>query len=177
MAENVAIRLVQEDVVELGDETRWHNGSGRLREPGFSNLPGGEVVTSPARVDGAYRADGGLWLHDGTAIRGSHVLRFHRGSLVEVEGPDARFVSATLAEADLSRSNFRSADFSRADLRGAILKDADLRLARFFNANLQGADLTGANLTGVDLTGAQLTGARWIDGARVCGEGSIGACR
>ena len=97
--------------------------------------------------------------------------------LVGVEGPDARFVSAILTEADLSQANFRSADFSRADLRGAKLTNADLRLARFFNANLQGADLTGANLAGVDLTGAQLTGATWIDGTKVCGEGSIGVCR
>lgn len=97
--------------------------------------------------------------------------------LIEIEGSDARFVSAVLAEADLSRSNFRSADFSRADLRGAKLIETDLRRARFFNANLQGADLTGANLAGVDLTGAQLAGARWIDGNKICGESSIGICR
>ncbi|GIK81506.1 MAG: hypothetical protein BroJett024_26110 [Alphaproteobacteria bacterium] len=97
--------------------------------------------------------------------------------LVEIEGTDARFVSAKLTGADLSRSNFRSADFSRADLQGATLKETDLRRSRFFNANLQGADLTGANLADVDFTGAQLTGATWIDGARVCGEGSIGVCR
>lgn len=115
----------------------------------------------------------------GAVLRDTSLQRTNlsKAKLVEVEGQDARFVSATLAGADLSRSNFRGADFSRADLRGATLKDTDLRLARFFNAHLQGAVLTGANLTGVDLTGAQLTGATWIDGARICGEGSIGVCR
>jgi uncharacterized protein YjbI with pentapeptide repeats len=115
----------------------------------------------------------------GAILRDASLQRtdLSKAKLVEVEGPDARFVSSVLAEADLSRSNFRSADFSRADLRGATLKDADLRRARFFNANLQGADLSGANLAGVDLTGAQLAGATWIDGSRVCGEGSIGVCR
>jgi uncharacterized protein YjbI with pentapeptide repeats len=97
--------------------------------------------------------------------------------LVRVEGPDARFVSSDMKRTDLSNANFRGADFTRADLREAVLREADLRQARFFRADLRGADLTGADLGGVDFNNAQLGGARWIDGERVCAEGSVGICQ
>lgn len=97
--------------------------------------------------------------------------------LVRVDGQDARFVSAALRDADMTGANFRAADFTRADLRGAVLREADLRQARFFRADLRGADLTGANLAGVDLNAALLGGVRWVDGQRVCAEGSVGVCQ
>ena len=53
---------------------------------------------------------------------------------------------------------------------------ADLRRARFFDAILREADLTGARLPGADLTRADLSGATWVDGKRVCAEGSLGRC-
>ncbi|HJK94965.1 MAG TPA: aminopeptidase [Polyangiaceae bacterium LLY-WYZ-15_(1-7)] len=69
---------------------RWHNGSGQLREPGFTNLPGGEVVTCPGDVEGSFRADGGVWIGDRVLGRGSALtLRFAAGELVEVNGPEA----------------------------------------------------------------------------------------
>ncbi|MEM9069553.1 MAG: aminopeptidase [Myxococcota bacterium] len=61
--------------MELGEQLRWHNGSGVLTAPGFTNLPGGEVFTCPQRVDGAFRADGGVWTPTG---------RMH-GLTIEVE--------------------------------------------------------------------------------------------
>ena len=39
------------------------------------------------------------------------------------------------------------------------------------------ARLDGAQLEEADLSKADLTGATWIDGKRVCAEGSIGKCR
>lgn len=97
--------------------------------------------------------------------------------LIEVDGIDARFVSADLSEADLSRATLRSADFTRANLRGAKLGGADLRRAILFRADLSDTDLTGANLTGANLSGAILGGARWTDGRRVCAAGSVGNCQ
>jgi hypothetical protein len=144
--------------VELGDETRWHNGSGRLREPGFSNLPGGEVVTSPARVDGAYRADGGLWLHDGTAIRGSHVLRFHRGSLVEVEGPDAEAVWAAVD----SDPNGRRV--------GQIAFGTNLNVLTPIGAMLQDLKMPGLHLV-LGYSCPEHTGATWCASSMVAALG------
>ena len=63
------------------------------------------------------------------------------------------------------------------DASGAVLARADLRRARLFRADLTGANFTGAELTGTDFTNAILDGARWTDGVRICGAGSLGACR
>lgn len=81
--------------VRLATDGRWHNGSGRLRSAGFTNLPGGEVVASPASVDGELLADGGIWLPDGTRLR-AHRLRFRDGRLVEAEGLDGEALVALL---------------------------------------------------------------------------------
>lgn len=96
---------------------------------------------------------------------------------VRVDGPDARFVSSDLEGANFTDAILRSADFTRANLRGARLVRADLRRSRLFRADLTGADLTGADLGGADFSGAILEGARWTDGERVCGAGSVGTCQ
>ena len=49
--------------------------------------------------------------------------------------------------------------------------------ARLVSANLRGADLTGAKLRGTEFFRADLSGATWVDGTRVCAEGSISFCR
>ncbi|MCB9594165.1 MAG: aminopeptidase [Sandaracinaceae bacterium] len=72
---------------------RWHNQSGLQREPGWTNLPAGEVATTPLAVDGVFVCDGGIWLTDGAIIDRAEsrklVLRFEHGALVDAEGPDA----------------------------------------------------------------------------------------
>jgi uncharacterized protein YjbI with pentapeptide repeats len=96
--------------------------------------------------------------------------------LVGVDGYRARFVSATMKGARLDQGVFAEADFTKADLSGASLREADLRRTKFFRANLRGADLTGAKTLGADFLNADLSGARWIDGNRICAEGSLGQC-
>lgn len=112
-------------------------------------------------------------------LRDSSLQRARLGQavMVGVDATEARFVSADLTGADLSLAMLREADFTRATLRGARLLRADLRRARFFRADLTGADLTGADLSGADFSGAILDGARWTDGQRICGPGSIGTCQ
>ncbi len=88
----------------------------------------------------------------------------------------AKFVNAKLRETRFDGAKLSEADFTKADLRGASFKDADLRRARFFRADLRGSDLTGARLKGADLTRADLSGTIWIDGKRICAEGSRGRC-
>ncbi|RMD62646.1 MAG: pentapeptide repeat-containing protein [Alphaproteobacteria bacterium] len=87
-----------------------------------------------------------------------------------------KFVNTDLRGARLDKAKLSEADFTKADLSEASLVGADLRRARFFHATLRGADLTGARLRGADFTGADLSGATWIDGKRICAEGSIGRC-
>lgn len=125
---------------------------------------------------------------DGLELKGVDLngARLRDGSFFrsELSGSDlsgtnafrAKFVNAKLRETRLDGANLAEADFTKADLRGASMKGADLRRARFFRADLRGADLTGARLKGADLTRADLSGARWIDGQRICAEGSQGRC-
>ena len=96
--------------------------------------------------------------------------------LAKVSGFRVKFVNASLRGVTLDGAKLSEADFTKADLTGASLKGVDLRRARFFAAVLRGADLTGARLTGADLTGADLSGATWVDGKRVCAQGSLGRC-
>ncbi len=93
-----------------------------------------------------------------------------------VDAYRARFISADLTGARLDGGIFVEADFTRAKLDHASLRQTDLRRSRFFNASLRGADLTGAKILGAELLNADLSGARWIDGTRICAEGSIGQC-
>ena len=88
----------------------------------------------------------------------------------------AKFVNAVLRNAKFDGAKLSEADFTKADLTGTSLAGADLRRARFFGAVLRGVNLTEARLRGADLTRADLSGATWIDGKRVCSEGSIGRC-
>jgi len=126
--------------------------------------------------------------HDGRNLGGADLrgatLRdtsFQRANLVGAnltgaQGFRTRFVSANMQGADLTDAEMSEADFTKADLSGAILRNADFRRARFFRAILRGADLTGADLDMADLLHADLSGATWVDGERVCADGSIGLC-
>ena len=107
-SEEIVVRSgVSESLVLRRDaSTRWHNGSGRLREPGFTNLPAGEVTTTPLTVDGTLVPDGGVWLPEGPALgRTSRMkFRFEDGRLVDVRGGDGdRILQATCADENGAR--------------------------------------------------------------------------
>ena len=95
----------------------------------------------------------------------------------KADGYRAKFISASLTNTDFTGARLQSADFTKADLRDAILPNTDLRGARFVGADLMGADLTGAQVQDATFRNANLVGATWIDGVRVCAEGSVGTCR
>ena len=95
----------------------------------------------------------------------------------EADAFRAKFISASLSETNFTGARLQSADFTKANLRGADLTDADLRGARFVGAGLAGANLTGAEVQDATFRNANLVGVTWIDGVRVCAEGSIGTCR
>lgn len=88
----------------------------------------------------------------------------------------SKFVNAVLTGAKFEGTRLEGADFTKANLSDVSFKDADLRNTRLFRSILRGADLTGAKLRGANLNGADLSGATWVDGTRICSEGSIGRC-
>ena len=95
--------------------------------------------------------------------------------------PRCDLSGADLKGMDLSGRDLQGADLSSAQLQGADLTRANLRSvnlekAELAEANLRKAILDGARLTGADLARADLSGATWVDGKRVCAEGSLGRC-
>lgn len=106
---------------------------------------------------------------------------FARSDLTRADfsGADARrakFTDSVLVETIWNGARLIGTDFTKSDLAGASFEGADLRRARFFRADLRGADFTGARLDGTDFLKADLSGARWLDGNKVCAEGSNGQC-
>lgn len=88
--------------IEVDPTCRWVNASGLLPEPGWVNLPGGELFTAPGNVYGTAVADGGVWLPDGRVLgRDRHLtLEFASGRIVRALGADGRELEAALAELD-----------------------------------------------------------------------------
>jgi len=146
--------------------------------------PGFAACTDPAAPEVNWRR----CFQDGRTLAGVDLTAAHlrdtvfqRSSLDKavLAGADAyraKFISSTLKDARLDGARLIEADFTNADLTGASLRDADLRNARLVGAVLRSVDLTGARLVGADLRNADLSGATWVDGTRVCAEGSRGQC-
>lgn len=112
-------------------------------------------------------------LRDTSFIRGS----LNKVNFQKVSAFRAKFVSASLTDADFSKASLPEADLTKANLTSANFTNANLGRARLFKAILRGANFTKAKLKGADLTKADLSGATWVDGKKVCAEGSIGRCK
>lgn len=85
-------------VVRPDPSCRWHNGSGLLRAPGFTNLPAGEVCSSPLSADGTLSPTGGVWLPEGPVRNPRNQLRFRDGRAVEVRGGDREAILEALGK-------------------------------------------------------------------------------
>jgi hypothetical protein len=77
-------------------DCQWHNGSGLLRAPGFTNLPSGEVSSSPATADGTLSPTGGAWLPKGPVRNPRTKFHFEGGRVVDVTGGDREPILAEL---------------------------------------------------------------------------------
>jgi leucyl aminopeptidase (aminopeptidase T) len=74
--------------IRLDPAARVGVASGVLLDPGWTNLPGGEVFALPSSVDGVLVPDGGVWDPEGaklTTVRTK--LTFERGEVTRIEGP------------------------------------------------------------------------------------------
>lgn len=112
----------------FSDEIRWLKTSGIITTEKWSNLPGGEVFTSPARVDGVYVVDGvlGDWLAPKYGDMQRHPL--------EVEIEDSRIAGV------------------RCD-RPEILSDFEAYTSTDENSNRVGELALGTNLAVKDVIG------------------------
>ena len=139
--------------VRLSPEHRWVNESGVLSAPGWTNLPGGEVYTTPLSVDGVAVSDGGIWLPDGSEVgRQSRMrLRFDKGFLVEASGTNAAETEGLLDLLD-SHDNGRRV--------GRVGLGTNTGVLTSIGALLQDLKMPGCHLT-LGHTERERTGAAW----------------
>lgn len=139
---------------------RWYNQGGLQHEPGWTNLPAGEVVTTPLTVDGVFVCDGGVWLTDGGTIDRLEArkvtLRFEHGSLVDVEGPEAAR-AAILADADGHAEGRRV---------GQIAFGTNVGVLAPIGQHAQDVKLPGVHLV-LGYSAPDATGASWNGGGMV----------
>ncbi len=148
---------VNEELVLRPDPTlRWHNGSGLLRAPGFTNLPAGEVFATPASVEGTLVPDGGVWLPKGPALgRSSRItMRFEGGRLVGADGPESDDIMAAVGQ---------EPDGARV---GQMCFGTNVGVLTPIGAMLQDSKIPGFHLI-LGYTCPELTGATWNSGILV----------
>lgn len=131
---------------------RWHNASGLQTGPGWTNLPGGEVFTTPARVDGRLVADGGLWLKGGTElVKTTRVaIELENGFVTKIDAPD-EIASALLAEIEEDPSGRRV---------GQIAFGTNTSVLTSIGALLQDLKMPGFHIA-LGQTCPEQTGASW----------------
>lgn len=138
---------------------RWHVEHGILEAPGWTNLPAGEVITSPASVDGVFVPDGGVWLTDGSELDRTAATRlrlvFENGRLVEATGPGE--IGKTLFD------HLGDGDGRRV---GQVTFGINAGVVAPIGVSCQDVKLRGFHLilgyTAPDLTGADWNGQRLV---------------
>ncbi len=131
----------------------WCNQSGLLKDAGWTNLPGGEVLTSPMSVDGIIVPDGGMWDSSGTPVPNASRLSLHieSGYLVEARGRAGTDVDALLAD-------FEAHDGARRV--GQVALGTNVGVIALIGSLLQDLKMPGFHLSFGD-TSPNLTGASW----------------
>ncbi|MBI3821302.1 MAG: pentapeptide repeat-containing protein [Planctomycetes bacterium] len=125
-------------------------GSSDLAGSPFANLEGRHLDFEKCNLRGA----------DFRGLKTPLSLQYRQCDLT-----GAKFVGATLEQAD----------FAKSDLSGADFTNANLKLARFTGATVDGADFTGATMIGADIAGVDFSKARGFDPAQVEVTGGAGA--
>jgi aminopeptidase len=142
-------------VASFDSKLDWVKTSGLISRRYWSNLPAGEVFTTPAKVDGVF-------VCDGTA--GDHFCGKYgdlRNTPLVVEIKDARMTKATCARKDLEKEfwNYCHTD-ENSDRIGELAFGTNLGLFDMIGVLLQDEKLPGVHIAFGDPYGSQ-THAPW----------------
>ena len=136
-------------------ELRWVKTSGIIGPEKWGNLPGGEVFTAPARVDGLYIADGvlGDWLAPKYGDLKEHPL------MVEIE--DSRITRVTCSRPDIVADFLRyTATDENSDRVGELGLGTNLAVRDVIGQILQDEKIPGLHLA-FGHPYSEHTGAPW----------------
>lgn len=88
--------------IRCDSSSRWCREDGVLREPGWTNLPAGELLTTPSSAEGVLVPDGGVWDAQAQPVRNADRLRilFSAGAVTTIEGGSGSDPDALLAQLD-----------------------------------------------------------------------------
>jgi leucyl aminopeptidase (aminopeptidase T) len=136
-------------------DIRWISTSGIIRREKWGNLPGGEVFTSPRRLDGVFVVDGvlGDWLANKYGPMIDHPLR------IEIE--DSRIVSLSCSRQEIV-DDFRAYTSVDANSNrvGELALGTNLALRDVIGQILQDEKLPGLHIA-FGHPYAEHTGATW----------------
>jgi leucyl aminopeptidase (aminopeptidase T) len=142
----------------LDPTRRWHNESGLLREPGWVNLPAGEIGTSPASADGVIAPDSTWTTALGELPRAARLrLHFEDGHLVRIETRDKVVEDALLACVDGDPNGRRV---------GQLGFGTNLAVLTPIGSLLQDQKMPGVHLS-LGHPFGELTGATWTSAVEV----------
>lgn len=157
---------------------RWVNASGVLRTPGWTNLPGGELYTTPATVDGRAVADGGVWMSDtGEIPRSARLtLTFEDGRATRLTGDDEA-AAALAARLDGAENGRRVGQIGLGTNTGVVAPIGallqDLKMPGFhLSLGHTCSDDTGATWSSpIEVPVLLRRADAWLDGTQVMQRG------
>lgn len=146
-------------VIACTGKHHWHAEHGVLRAPGWTNLPGGEVLSCPASVDGVLVPDGGAWDATGRVVKNADRLRvlFRGGSVSTIEGGAGTEPEALLAQLDAAANARRVGQVGLGTNLGVVAAVGNL---------LQDLKMPGFHLA-LGHTSPEHTGASWTSAVEV----------
>ncbi len=164
-------------------EIRWLKTSGIISTQKWGNLPGGEVLTSPERVDGVYVADGVvgdyLCARYGDLKENPLTVEIENSRIVEVTCPRRDIAEDFLAYTSTDENSNRVGEFAIGtniavrDIIGNILQDEKLPALHLAFGHPYG-EHTGARWTSrthIDIVGRHFN--LWFDGEQVMADGKF----
>jgi aminopeptidase len=170
-------------VATFDPEIKWLKTSGIISTQKWGNLPGGEVLTSPARVDGVYVADGVvgdyLCARYGDLQNNPLAVTIEDSRIVNVECDNAALVADFRAYTSTDENSNRVGEFAIgtniavSDVIGNILQDEKLPTLHIAFGHPY-AEHTGAkwkSTTHIDIVGRSFD--IWFDGVPVMEAGKF----
>jgi leucyl aminopeptidase (aminopeptidase T) len=164
-------------------EIKWLKTSGIISTSKWGNLPGGEVLTSPARVDGVYVADGvvGEYLcaRYGNLEKNPLTVTIENSRITEVRSLNRDLVRDFTAYTRTDENSNRVGEFAIGtnialhDVIGNILQDEKLPTLHLAFGHPY-AEHTGAkwsSTTHIDVVGRRFD--IWFDGDQVMADGKF----